>query len=134
MKTSYFAKIKWLADNGYQNIVAVSGWVPDFYKKLMVKSPYQNVRFRRCLELAPRKEWFFKWKNGEFDNTRYIELYKETVLDKLNFNDIIHYLGEDAVLICYEKPDDFCHRQLISEWINSYGLECSEVNYEDGKN
>lgn len=29
--------------------------------------------------------------------------------------------GKDVVLLCYEKPTDFCHRQLIAEWINQYG-------------
>ncbi len=25
--------------------------------------------------------------------------------------------GKDIVLLCYEKPDDFCHRHILAEWI-----------------
>jgi len=128
MKTSYFGKLEWLMSNGYKNIVAVSGYVPEFYQTLMNNhNCSSNIKFRRCLDLAPKKEWFWKWKQGEFDNEEYKRLYKETVLDKLNFDEIVSFLGKDAVLVCYEKSGDFCHRHLIAEWLESNGIECSEI-------
>lgn len=45
----------------------------------------------------------------------------------LNPNDILKELGEDAVLLCYEKPGDFCHRHLVSQWLNENGIRCSEL-------
>ena len=30
------------------------------------------------------------------------------------------------VLICYEKPDDFCHRHLVANWFNENGVNCKE--------
>ncbi|NTV02456.1 MAG: DUF488 domain-containing protein [Chlorobiaceae bacterium] len=37
-------------------------------------------------------------------------------------------LGEDVVLLCFERPSDFCHRQLVSKWLRQYGVPC--VEYE----
>lgn len=31
-----------------------------------------------------------------------------------------------VALICYEKPSDFCHRHLVSDWINLRGIKCEE--------
>lgn len=112
MFTSYFAKTKKLLDSGYTNLVAISGYIPEFYKKQMEV----DNRLSRCIELAPKKDWFFQWKNGDFDNNKYIELYYETVLNKLNINELYNNLGDDAILLCYEKPGDFCHRHLVSKY------------------
>lgn len=27
-------------------------------------------------------------------------------------------LGKDVALLCYEKPEDFCHRFLVAEWLS----------------
>ena len=35
------------------------------------------------------------------------------------------------VLLCYEKPGDFCHRHLVADW---FGKEwCKELNLEKPK-
>ena len=26
--------------------------------------------------------------------------------------------GRDIALCCFEKPDDFCHRHLLADWLN----------------
>jgi hypothetical protein len=31
-----------------------------------------------------------------------------------------------VVLMCYEKPDDFCHRHLVADWMNSNGYDVTE--------
>ena len=28
--------------------------------------------------------------------------------------------------ICYEKPDDFCHRHLAADWMRKAGIPCEE--------
>lgn len=30
-------------------------------------------------------------------------------------------------LLCYEKPDDFCHRHLVADWLRKNGYECEEL-------
>ena len=123
--TSYFAKIDKLRQLGFKDFVAVSGWIPEFYKEYMGKQ--HLFTFRRCIELSPKKDWFFDWKAGKFGNDEYIRLYNQTVLDKLDFNEIIKCFKDDSVMLCYEKPNDFCHRHLIADWMIKHGIECKEV-------
>ena len=121
--TSYYANIKKLQAKGFNSFIAVSGYIPEFYKKLMEK----DKNFERIVELSPKKEWFFKWKNGELNNDEYEKLYKETVLEKLNFDEIINKIKNESILLCYEKSGDFCHRYFISEWLNHHGIESKEI-------
>ena len=120
--TSYFAKIKELEKN---NIVPISicGKAPNWYKGLQYK------------KLAPKYDFFMKWKETK-DNEYYIDCFKELVLSELNPRDVIRnlegivpYGTSDIALICYEKPEDFCHRHLVAEWFNSYGIACEEYNF-----
>lgn len=73
-----------------------------------------------------------EWKKNH-DNDYYIEYFKSEVLDATNVildfsrMDYKFNVGEnDIVLICYEKPSDFCHRQLVAEWLNKNGFKCEE--------
>lgn len=125
MKTSYFANMK-----NITNPIAICGWVPKFYT-----GP-------RYMKLAPKKEWFFKWKelknSGKYTDEEmekmYIDLYNRTVLSFLNPNDVWNELcaiypdtpSDDITLICYEKPGDFCHRHLVSKWLREAGFDIEE--------
>ena len=53
MYTSYFALTKKLLENGYKNLVAISGYLPNFYSVQM----QNDKRLTRCIELSPKKEW-----------------------------------------------------------------------------
>lgn len=131
MNTSYFVKTHDLLNQGYTNLIAVSGYVPEFYSEQMKL----DKRLHRCLELAPKKEWFFDWKQGKFNNDKYVELYYETVLNKLNAEELYEKLGSDAILLCYEKPNDFCHRHLIADWFNEkLKINVLEINFELNEN
>lgn len=113
MLTSYYAKTKTLLESGHTNLVAISGYCPDFFLKQM----QSDNRLSRCVELAPKKEWFFKWKKGEINNEKFVELYKKTVLEKIDFEELLEKIGDDAVFLCYEKPEDFCHRHILADYL-----------------
>lgn len=37
--------------------------------------------------------------------------------------DLANLAGGDldkVILLCYEKPTDFCHRHLVADWINKH--------------
>ena len=34
--------------------------------------------------------------------------------------------SDKIILLCYEKPGDFCHRHLVSDWFNQNGIFCQE--------
>jgi hypothetical protein len=122
--TSYFGQMRNFPENVIP--VAICGGIPTWYKGAWYKKP------------APKYEFFQKWKQTH-DNEYYIGQYNKEVLDKLNWQTVIadvHLLiPEDiratmqssiwtspdvhVVLLCYEKPEDFCHRHLFAEWLNS---------------
>jgi len=120
--TSYFAQMRNFPKNYIP--VAICGGVPDWYLGTRYKKP------------APKLGFFQEWKkNG--DNNYYIEHYNSEVLAQLNpdavLNDLQLLVPEEIraqmqepiwtsphvhlVLLCYEKPTDFCHRHLFAEWL-----------------
>ncbi|MDZ4726188.1 MAG: DUF488 family protein [Leptospira sp.] len=92
------------------------------------------------------------WKGREYKNLapdpaimnyseeRYSERFN-AYLESLNIERVIEELlilssGKDCALLCYEKPEDFCHRKLVARWIqNKKGIEVSEfVDQSDSEN
>lgn len=117
MYTSYFAKIKELEKNGITPI-SICGKAPTWFKGLQYK------------KLAPKYDFFMKWKENH-DNDYYIKCFNEQVLSKLDpmrvYNELCALANSNnIVLICYEKPSDFCHRHLVADWLNQNGFECKE--------
>jgi hypothetical protein len=100
MKTSYFAKTK-----NYPKGVSIARKAPFWYKG------------RTYQKLAP-KYWFFKKYKKDGDEKFYEEQYYKEVLDKLDPKQVYEELGEEAILLCWEKPVSFCHRHIVAEWLN----------------
>ncbi len=47
-------------------------------------------------------------------------------LDTLN----VHEVADDLygkILLCYEKPENFCHRHILAEWLRKNGYKCEEL-------
>lgn len=118
--TSYFAKLKKLPNNIVP--ISICAKVPAWYKGLSYK------------KLAPKYDFFMKWKESH-DNDYYIRCFNEQVLSKLDPYTIVMELSElagfenrhkDICLLCYEKPQDFCHRHLVANWLNQNGFKCEE--------
>jgi hypothetical protein len=123
MYTGYFGKVKSYPQNkGYKYIsIAKSNkfWSGDEYKKLA--PPFDIVKI---------------------DNVElYTKLYYEKVLNKLDPNEVYKELGENAVLICYEKWADiesgktFCHRRIVAKWFEeNLGIKVEELESEHKSN
>lgn len=83
--------------------------------------------------IAPNWNILSSWKrNPNIDN--YIRAYNFQILNKLNQYTVYHQLEElsgdkDCVLLCYEKPTDFCHRHLFAEWMNTAGYNVKEFQF-----
>lgn len=134
--TSYFGKLKSLP----KSIIPISicAKAPEWYKGLQYK------------KLAPKYDFFMEWKKNQ-DNDYYVKCFNEQVLSNLEpfhvyqdlYNitqDFVETLPEDDIrkklyekgepyhitLICYEKPEDFCHRHLVADWLTSSGFCCTE--------
>ena len=116
--TSYFAKIKKLPDNVIP--VAICAKVPDWYKGL------------RYLKLAPKYDALMKYKKTGCEDC-YVDYIDNELMGNLSLEEVLNDLRNLAdcdnnhiALVCYEKPDDFCHRHFVAEWLRTNGVECKE--------
>jgi len=99
MNTSYFA-----IQSKNPNAVSIAGKAPEWFTGKEYKL------------LAP-KYWFFKKYKDDGDKEFYTEQYNIEVLNKLDPKKVYNDLGENAILLCWEKPSEFCHRRLVAEWL-----------------
>jgi hypothetical protein len=116
MFTGYFAKLKEYKQAGLTPI-SISGKAPDWY---------DGLQYRK---LAPKWIFFNEWKNGSHkgDNEYYISQFDAQVLAPLTVESVLTDLAnlsgvelDKVILLCYEKPADFCHRHLVADWINEH--------------
>ena len=120
--TSYFAKLSKIPSN--ITPIAICGKSPEWYKGIQYK------------KLAPKWSFFSVWKQTH-DNDYYVEHFCKEVLHTLNADDVIKELyklaeksqNEDIVLICYERPGDFCHRHLVANWLRNQGYPVEEYKF-----
>ena len=116
--TSYFANIKTLEENNIYP-VGICNKVPQFFKNPNLES------------VAPSNSILYEYKNSaqtDADRDRYKERYINEILCAYRFHP--EYLTErleyfssqeddkDIALVCYERPEDFCHRHILAEWLN----------------
>lgn len=69
--------------------------------------------------LGPSSSILNEYKSNP-DEIKYTERYNNEILSKLDRNKVIEDLskfGDNIALICYEKPDSFCHRHLVANWL-----------------
>lgn len=116
--TTYFAKLNKLPS--YIVPISICSKAPNGYKGLQYK------------KLAPGYDLLMKYKQ-DHDSNYYIKNYNERVLASLDAQTILKELTnmantESIALICYEKPTDFCHRHLVSEWFRNNGIDCYEAD------
>lgn len=112
--TSYFANAKALKAAGV-TIIGIALYPPRWYKGASIKY------------VAPTYSILKHTKTDE----EYTERYKKEILGSLNdeqfLSDIKAIAGSnDVALCCYEKPTDFCHRQLLADYLNERGWEIEE--------
>lgn len=108
MNTSYFASNLWRN----RNAVAISRGVPPWFNGRTYEplAPY-----RWMIDMAGEPE-------------KYTQVYTEQILSKLDPRKTLDELGEDAVLLCWEGPEMFCHRHLVADWLmNALKIEVTEL-------
>ena len=87
--------------------------------------------------IAPTKDILCEYKANP-DKERYTKRYKEEVLCILKnpqiFVDGLIYCsnGGDVAMLCYEKPEDFCHRHILADFLNEkLNLDIKEYEFND---
>lgn len=104
--TGYYSKVKDYKKVGY-TVVSISRTEPF------------KVDGKISL-LCPDEKILWEYKHGEIDEVEYTCQYKEQ-LERIGIKNIllaIHKFGDDVVLLCWEAPGKFCHRHILSEYIN----------------
>ena len=118
--TSYFAKVRKLPEN-YK------------YISICLSSPkgYDGYTYTK---LAPNWDILKRYKE-DGDQDAYIREFNK-LLQRLNPDTVIKELysmvqdpAATIVLLCYEKPSDFCHRHLVAEWLTNNGYPVMEYQF-----
>ena len=110
--TSYFANIHNLP---FKDCIAICHWKPGYFK-----GPHYRL-------VAPTEQMVLEYKAGKQDQEakdKYIKAYQK-VLDSLD-PEIVGKTLQNKILLCYERPGDFCHRHLLAEWLTKHGFPCQE--------
>lgn len=106
--TGYFAKLKYYTNNG---LIPIS---------IARKNPEWYIG-HSCTYFAPSYDLLSRYRKNEISSEEYTKIYlnqlnKDTVKEKLD--KIESKLGDvSVVLLCYEKPSDFCHRHVLAKYI-----------------
>ena len=116
--TSYFANIRKLPRNCVPISIALKS--PNFYVGKVYK------------RLAPTSGILSSYKRTG-DEEAYKLSFEQLVLRHLDAKTVEQQLkdlskGAIPVLLCYEKPDSFCHRKLVRDWFRANGVECKEFS------
>ena len=110
MNISYFAK-----SNNNPNAVSIACFKPHWFKGKEYK------------KLAPTIGILERYKYTG-NTKKYVEEYKKQILDNLDPKQVYEELGENAVLLCFEKSGQFCHRNLVANWFKEkLGIEVKEL-------
>ena len=106
--TGYYSKIKEYADSGL-TLLSISRTKPEFAKS--------------CIDipqLFPSDKILWDYKKGKIDEMEYTSKYLDQ-LNELGVHRIIKMIqifGDNAVLLCWESPEKFCHRHILADYIN----------------
>jgi len=77
-------------------------------------------------ELAPSSTLLMDYKNGKVTDEEYEVIYRRETLSKLD-PAVIYAKYKDAVFLCYESDSDFCHRQIVTDWLREHGYFSMEL-------
>lgn len=109
MYTGYFSKLKTYTS---KDLIPVS-------IALFTPKWYRGVTY---LSLAPSYNLFKRYKYDSISLNEYIIEYNLQIskLDPIKVRKDLMSISnnlEKIILLCYEKPTEFCHRKLAADWL-----------------
>ena len=110
--TSYYGNLKALAKAGIKPI-GISVGIPKYFSDFTMKELAPRYEMLKMPEITYRKEF------------AQILAYRDAmkIIEKIQS----YANGQDVALLCYERPGEFCHRQLVAEWLSKEtGIEVIE--------
>ena len=89
--------------------------------------PPRGWHGEQCKCLMPSPVLLNNYKNGRCSKEEYTRIFK-LQLALLDANKIFDALGNNTVLLCYEKAGAFCHRRIVAEWFEEQlGIKVNEA-------
>ena len=110
---------------------------PSIFPVSIALYPPKDFVGKSYRDLAPHPVTLRDWKrdhsisNYERDYLVLLgDLNQKEVVDQLmvlsgNFKNLDYF--PDIVLLCYERPGEFCHRHIVAEWLREAGYEVEEL-------
>jgi len=69
------------------------------------------------------------YKEGLISPEEYERQYRAVTLSRLVPEEVVLSL-EGRVMVCYEKPEDFCHRHIVAQWLQeTTGTVVTELQF-----
>jgi len=94
---------------GNKNAIAIS-----------VRVPAENV-FNQLPSLAPTWDLVKDYKTGKINDAEYVVKYLTILKERdLTPAKIYDAIPDGAILLCYEKPGQFCHRRVLAIWLQNH--------------
>ena len=79
-------------------------------------------------ELMPTWELVKDYKDGKINEQEYEKRYFDLLKSrKITVDKIVNDLEDESILLCWEAPNKFCHRNLIANWLKAAGTEVEEI-------
>lgn len=82
--------------------------------------PPRDWKGKEYPRLAPSKKLLNDYKNKKLGIPDYCRIYREETLASLDPEVVVRDLqqmGSEIILLCYEPPGDFCHREIVADWL-----------------
>lgn len=121
--TGYFAKVKSYQELGFTP-VSIARYSPNWFTGYSLK------------DLAPSERLLRLYKDKKIGVEDYRSIYLDQ-LETVKWSRVLQRLEEiapsGAVLCCYEKLNDFCHRHILSEYMRESGYDVKELLVSKGK-
>jgi hypothetical protein len=141
--TSYFGKLKKMPENFHP--VAICQYPPKWYQGPVYKdlAPTKGILFSYKENREKDKSYWDAWYNEQYtaqvldllpDAKTLIQSIKDVfpLEEKIALSgDIWKNPKEHLVLLCFEKEQKDCHRQLVAAWLEEKGIPCREVTETD---
>lgn len=91
------------------------------------------------LKLAPLESFFRVWRNNpnslseKENNEYYIREFYYNILKNLDPSEVYQEI-DNSILLCYEDNLDFCHRHIVSAWLELFlNIEIQEIKIINNK-
>lgn len=93
-----------------------------------------NIRFKIDKVIPDWKTLVSPHKKGIISDEEYKDIYlkylnknKDSILKTIRAFDSSQFQGRYPIMLCYCKKGNFCHRNILREWLNDKDIKCEEI-------